>query len=156
MYSAIFRKRAGLALRAKSAIVACSPSRSPHGGVARFAQVAAAEGVVPKDAPVNSATTSPPSPAGSVPFRAVLESQEFWRHVPIWQDASADNFLSYRWGVANTVQGGPKLHKFLSAVLPSEVPLDRESGTTQTRDELINDVFGTCFRPDTGGVRQQG
>lgn len=43
--------------------------------------------------------------------------------------------------VANTVQGSAKLLKFLSAVLPSEVPYDETATTMQTRDDLIKDVF---------------
>jgi len=40
--------------------------------------------------------------------------------------------------VANTVQGTTKLFKFLSAVLPDEVPCGDGS---QTREELIKDVL---------------
>lgn len=43
--------------------------------------------------------------------------------------------------IANTVQGGPKLLKFLNAVLPDHVPYDGESTQMQTRDELVKDVF---------------
>lgn len=43
--------------------------------------------------------------------------------------------------IANTVQGGPKLLKFLSAVLPDHVPYDEEGIKMQTRDELIKDVL---------------
>lgn len=43
--------------------------------------------------------------------------------------------------IANTVQGAPKLLKFLNAVLPDSVPYDEEGTQMQTRDELIKDVF---------------
>lgn len=43
--------------------------------------------------------------------------------------------------IANTVQGGPKLLKFLNAVLPDSVPYDEAGTRMQTRDELIKDVF---------------
>lgn len=43
--------------------------------------------------------------------------------------------------IANTVQGGPKLLKFLNAVLPETVPYDEEGTRMQTRDELVKDVF---------------
>lgn len=43
--------------------------------------------------------------------------------------------------VANTVQGGAKLLKFLNAVLPDRVPCDDSSSHTQSREELIKDVF---------------
>ncbi|KAK1768326.1 hypothetical protein QBC33DRAFT_513943 [Phialemonium atrogriseum] len=69
------------------------------------------------------------------------QQDEFWRKVPVWENVSANEFLSYRWGIANTVQGGPKLLKFLNAVLPDHVPYDGESTQMQTRDELVKDVF---------------
>lgn len=43
--------------------------------------------------------------------------------------------------MANTVQGAPKLLKFLQAVVPAEVPLDTLGTTTQSRDEFIKDVL---------------
>ena len=30
----------------------------------------------------------------------VPEREEFWRKIPLWQDASANDFLSYRWSVS--------------------------------------------------------
>ncbi|RKU41667.1 hypothetical protein DL546_004271 [Coniochaeta pulveracea] len=66
---------------------------------------------------------------------------EFWRNTRVWADTPAEDFLSYRWSVANTVQGKPKLLKFLTAALPDHVPFDRSGSRTQSRDELIDDVF---------------
>ncbi|OIW35337.1 kama family protein [Coniochaeta ligniaria NRRL 30616] len=71
----------------------------------------------------------------------VNRQDEFWRKTPIWADTSAKDFLSYRWSVANTVQGTSKLVKFLSAVLPENVPFDNSGSRTQTREELIQDVL---------------
>ncbi|KAK3936076.1 hypothetical protein QBC46DRAFT_37672 [Diplogelasinospora grovesii] len=68
------------------------------------------------------------------------DRDEFWRKVPIWQDVSAKDFLSYRWSVLNTVQGSAKLLRFLTAVVPDQVP-GKEPGTMQTREEFIKDVF---------------
>ncbi|GAB1311310.1 L-lysine 2,3-aminomutase [Madurella fahalii] len=69
------------------------------------------------------------------------QGDEFWRKVPLWENVSAADFLSYRWSVANTVQGTPKLLKFLQAVVPEEVPYDKSGTRMQTRDEFIKDVF---------------
>lgn len=43
--------------------------------------------------------------------------------------------------IANIVQGKAKLNKFLTAVVPDRVPLDVSGEPTQSRDELIEDVF---------------
>lgn len=89
---------------------------------------------------------------------------EFWRKVAIWENVSADDFLSYRWSVscslflllichfghcvtlnrmqvANTVQGTAKLSRFLQAVIPETVPFDKSSSQVQTREEFIKDVL---------------
>ncbi|KAM7222637.1 hypothetical protein V8F06_002131 [Rhypophila decipiens] len=66
---------------------------------------------------------------------------EFWRRVPVWENISPTDFLSYRWGVANTVQGTAKLFKFLQAVVPDEVPVDALKTQMQSRDEFIKDVL---------------
>lgn len=42
--------------------------------------------------------------------------------------------------VANLVQGKEKFYKFLSAVLPDEVP-SRTPGHTLGRDEVMKDIF---------------
>jgi lysine 2,3-aminomutase len=43
--------------------------------------------------------------------------------------------------IANTVQGSPRLLKFLNSVLPDHVPYDRSGTHSQSREELIKDVF---------------
>ncbi|KAK4173052.1 putative L-lysine 2,3-aminomutase [Triangularia setosa] len=69
------------------------------------------------------------------------DRDEFWREVPVWENVSAQDFLSYRWSIANTVQGTAKLFKFLQAVVPEEVPLDELGTQMQSRDEFIADVM---------------
>ncbi|OAA68611.1 L-lysine-aminomutase [Niveomyces insectorum RCEF 264] len=71
----------------------------------------------------------------------VCPQDEFWRKVPIWKDVSADQFLSYQWGITNTVQVEKKLISFLEAVLPDRVPFDEAGTEMQTRDELVADVL---------------
>ncbi|KAJ9149611.1 Kama family protein [Coniochaeta hoffmannii] len=72
---------------------------------------------------------------------AIDHQDEFWRKTAVWADTPAKDFLSYRWSVANTVQGSAKLVKFLNAVLPERLPLGANSSGTQIREELIKDVL---------------
>ncbi|KAM7193699.1 hypothetical protein V8F33_007633 [Rhypophila sp. PSN 637] len=72
---------------------------------------------------------------------AAVGRDEFWRKVPVWENISPTEFLSYRWGVANTVQGTAKLFKFLQTVVPDEVPVDALKTQMQSRDEFIKDVL---------------
>lgn len=39
------------------------------------------------------------------------------------------------------VETKPQLLRFLEAVLPEEVPYEKPSGQTQSRDDFIRDVF---------------
>ncbi|KAL2891323.1 L-lysine 2 3-aminomutase [Ceratocystis lukuohia] len=70
---------------------------------------------------------------------------QFWRKIPMWKNVGTEEFLSYRWGTANVVQGNPKLFKFLTSTLPSTLPkvssLPGAPQTTETREELIEDIF---------------
>ncbi|KAK4150556.1 hypothetical protein C8A00DRAFT_17943 [Chaetomidium leptoderma] len=93
----------------------------------------------------NNTNSIPPSTFNSMPIREARpptmvrpvvtalpqNRDEFWRKVPVWRDVSAREFLSHAWS----------LYKFLHAVLPDEVPYDKCSSRTQTRDEFIQDVF---------------
>ncbi|KAL0469074.1 hypothetical protein QR685DRAFT_529668 [Neurospora intermedia] len=79
--------------------------------------------------------------ANPVSFEIQSGRDEFWRKVPYWADVTAKDFLSYRWSVANTVQGTVKLFKFLQAVVPEEVPVDKLGMQMQSRDEFIKDVL---------------
>ncbi|KAK1781095.1 hypothetical protein QBC45DRAFT_406740 [Copromyces sp. CBS 386.78] len=95
--------------------------------------------------------TPPPVSPGAVRLENILatpvtfgiqrDRDEFWRKVPVWADVTAKDFLSYRWSVANTVQGTAKLFKFLQAMVPEEVPLDKLGMQMQSRDEFIKDVL---------------
>ncbi|KAB5580462.1 hypothetical protein GE09DRAFT_1212913 [Coniochaeta sp. 2T2.1] len=89
-------------------------------------------------APVAPATAS--SNINEV-LQAQDEQDEFWRKTRVWADTPAKDFLSYRWSVANTVQGTLKLVRFLNAVLPDYVPLESSDSALQSRDELIKDVL---------------
>lgn len=42
--------------------------------------------------------------------------------------------------IHNTVQGKVKLWKFLDAVVPDEVPYDKDGSRTQRREDLLKDV----------------
>ncbi|EAA36200.2 hypothetical protein GE21DRAFT_854 [Neurospora crassa] len=79
--------------------------------------------------------------ANTVSFELQSGRDEFWRKVPYWADVTAKDFLSYRWSVANTVQGTVKLFKFLQTVVPEEVPVDKLGMQMQSRDEFIKDVL---------------
>ncbi|KAK5654966.1 hypothetical protein OQA88_6724 [Cercophora sp. LCS_1] len=69
------------------------------------------------------------------------DRDEFWRKVPVWKDVSAEQFLSYHWGVSNTVQTSDKLKRFLDAVIPDHVPLDKSGTQTMSREEFVQDVM---------------
>ncbi|KAK3311241.1 uncharacterized protein B0T15DRAFT_387577 [Chaetomium strumarium] len=78
--------------------------------------------------------TMPPREAASTarPVVSALpyDRDEFWRRVPVWENISAKDFLSYRWN----------LYSFLEAVLPEEVSYDKAGTRLQTRAEFIQDV----------------
>ncbi|KAJ4394147.1 hypothetical protein N0V93_003364 [Gnomoniopsis smithogilvyi] len=84
---------------------------------------------------------TPSAPHGPVSSATQQRGEEFWRRVPVFEDVAASEFLSYQWSIANTVQGKPKLWKFLQAVLPDAVPFDRGSLRAQSKESLIEDVF---------------
>ncbi|KAL1893462.1 hypothetical protein Cpir12675_004070 [Ceratocystis pirilliformis] len=74
---------------------------------------------------------------------------QFWRKIPMWKNVGTGEFLNYRWGTANVVQGNPKLLKFLTSTLPLTLPKvpslpsapQAPDGATETREELIEDIF---------------
>lgn len=43
--------------------------------------------------------------------------------------------------IRNTVQGKHKLFEFLNAVVPDEVPYDKNGTSTQSKEDLIEDVL---------------
>ncbi|KAF2263181.1 kama family protein [Lojkania enalia] len=67
----------------------------------------------------------------------------YWRRVPQWQNVSIEEFIDYRWQLANTVAGITKLSKFLHIVLPeilapSTNPLLQH---IKTKDDFIQDAL---------------
>ncbi|KAK9413292.1 putative L-lysine-aminomutase [Seiridium unicorne] len=66
---------------------------------------------------------------------------EYWRKIPTWNSVTVDEFLSYHWSIANTVQGVEKLARFLHQVVPDTIPYGRQRNQTQIRDELVKDVL---------------
>ncbi|ROV89958.1 hypothetical protein VMCG_10121 [Cytospora schulzeri] len=71
----------------------------------------------------------------------MLWRDEFWRRVPVFQNVSTSDFISYRWSIKNTVQGSESLYHFLKAVVPEEVPFDEEHTRTQTKEDFLLDVI---------------
>ncbi|KAL1890246.1 hypothetical protein Sste5346_008400 [Sporothrix stenoceras] len=91
----------------------------------------------------DAAQAPPPRPLF---IDTIPPQDEFWRKIPVWKDVPMQTFLSYAWGIKNTVQGEGKLAHFLEQVLPDEVPMtDVAHGIsckqTQTREELVTDVL---------------
>ncbi|TPX07020.1 uncharacterized protein E0L32_011088 [Thyridium curvatum] len=115
--------RRGVALRAST----CLPVPVPilRGQISQLHNHAEAVAEMPEVPPI---TGPPPT------------EEPFWRKIPWWSNVSESDFLSYRWGIANTIQPH-KLRNFLGSVLPDEVPDDQHEGKMQTRDDLISDVF---------------
>ncbi|KAJ4424812.1 hypothetical protein N0V82_000531 [Gnomoniopsis sp. IMI 355080] len=72
---------------------------------------------------------------------ASQRGEEFWRRVSVFKNVAASEFLSYQWSIANTVQGKPKLWKFLHAVLPDMVPYGKGFVQSQSKEDLIEDIF---------------
>ncbi|KAK9772088.1 putative L-lysine-aminomutase [Seiridium cardinale] len=66
---------------------------------------------------------------------------EYWRKIPTWNSVTVDDFLSYRWSIANTVQGVEKLARFLHQVVPDTIPYGGQLNQTRTRAELVKDVL---------------
>ncbi|ROW18175.1 hypothetical protein VPNG_00041 [Cytospora leucostoma] len=66
--------------------------------------------------------------------------EEFWRRVPVYENVSTRDFISYRWSIRNTVQGQAKLWQFLNSVVPNEIPMDKEGTRTQSKEDFLVDV----------------
>ncbi|KAF2497473.1 kama family protein [Lophium mytilinum] len=71
--------------------------------------------------------------------------QPYWQKIHLWKDVSEEQFLSYRWQVANSIQGTSKLSAFLTNVLPNIIPHTARSesrhGHIKTRNNLIEDML---------------
>eukprot|EP00026_Physarum_polycephalum_P007228 Phypoly_transcript_07285.p1 GENE.Phypoly_transcript_07285~~Phypoly_transcript_07285.p1 ORF type:complete len:492 (-),score=67.76 Phypoly_transcript_07285:95-1570(-) len=70
------------------------------------------------------------------------ERTPYWTKVPLWENVTEKEFLTYRWQVSNYVQGEHQLYKFLGSVVPDVIPpLAATTGTEhKTRQEFIEDV----------------
>jgi len=99
--------------------------------------------------------------ATSVPvyFRgSKFERVPYWTKISRWQNATEDQFLSYRWGVsyclylryvyaneanktANDIQGKAKLFKFLNEVVHEKLPPSELCSHIETREDFVTDVM---------------
>lgn len=72
----------------------------------------------------------------------------YWQKIGRWQNATEEQFLSYRWGTANDVQGKAKLHKFLLEALPEKIPHDEKYSHIATSEDFVTDVMeGIAMAP---------
>ena len=86
----------GRALRRGPLIAASFKPGRGTASLPRLAQAAVAEKFIPETLPY-----APPPAASSFGISPLAGSgkEEFWRKVPIWENVSAADFLSYRWSV---------------------------------------------------------
>lgn len=94
--------------------------------------------------PVAETTTGPTTKFAAVPayFRDVkFDPVPYWQKIGRWKDITEKQFLSYRWGTANDIQGKMKLHDFLKETLPEKLPQSDEYENIRTRDDFIKDVM---------------
>ncbi|KAK5989454.1 L-lysine 2,3-aminomutase [Cladobotryum mycophilum] len=62
-----------------------------------------------------------------VSFSQSIETEEpYWKQIPKWKDVSAEQFISHKWQMGNTVQSEKALYEFLKTVLPSTIPPQRD------------------------------
>ncbi|KAK8049129.1 hypothetical protein PG994_010859 [Apiospora phragmitis] len=103
---------------------------SPAVSRAQYSQAVAVAAPVPEE-------PSPPSSG----------VDEFWRKVPMWEDVSMEEFISWRWTTKNFVEhhsrsAPEKLKGILAGVLPDHVPFTSNASLVQSREEFIEDIFG--------------
>jgi lysine 2,3-aminomutase len=61
------------------------------------------------------------------PARQPIEAEEpYWRKIPKWNDITTSQFLNHKWQMGNSVQSEKALCEFLSSVLPSTVPPQKD------------------------------
>ncbi|KAF2169215.1 hypothetical protein M409DRAFT_20438 [Zasmidium cellare ATCC 36951] len=86
--------------------------------------------------------SKPPPP--SITYRHHHTNTPYWQHIGIWRAVSEEEFLSYRWQVANTIDRKDKLLRFLAGVLPERTPqppgIESSLEGIKTRDDFIADV----------------
>ncbi|KAK6843295.1 l-lysine -aminomutase [Apiospora arundinis] len=100
--------------------------------------------MVPRAHYSQAAAVAVPEPEN--PFPCSNGVDEFWRKVPMWEDVSTDEFISWSWTKRNLVEhhsrsAPEKLQGTLTSVLPDHVPLNRSGSVLQSRDEFISDIF---------------
>ncbi|KAF2185180.1 kama family protein [Zopfia rhizophila CBS 207.26] len=73
-----------------------------------------------------------------------LAQDPYWQKVPQWENITREDFLSYRWQLANTVSNTEKLSKFLSAALPQTVfpSSDPRLEHIKSKDDFVADALG--------------
>ena len=86
-------------------------------------------------------TTFSQTPRGKSPLTA---TEEYWKKVPLWENTTKQDFLSYRWQVANTIERKEKLLSFLERVIPAKLSASATDNPRlaqiQTREDFLADV----------------
>ncbi|GIJ84637.1 hypothetical protein Asppvi_003486 [Aspergillus pseudoviridinutans] len=78
---------------------------------------------------------------------SVEREDPYWKKIPRWEDVTADQFLSHKWQMGNTVQSTAGLVEFLSSVLPATIPPQRDMESwlritdIHTREDFIERVL---------------
>ena len=79
-----------------------------------------------------------------VPLHTAYTGEEYWRKVPPWESVTKEEFLSYRWQIANTIEKKEKLLSWLASVIPATLPTaaisDPRLVQIKTRDDFLADV----------------
>ncbi|KAK4543894.1 hypothetical protein LTR36_004668 [Oleoguttula mirabilis] len=95
--------------------------------------------------PRHYAVQVPPSPGLKEPVTSPRDTDKYWQKVKIWENVTKEDFLSYRWQGANTIERQDKLLHFLEKVLPEVLPQpangDLVSPQTMKRDDFLADVL---------------
>lgn len=81
-----------------STVKATTTAARATGSLPRLAQVAELETVVHSKMPLP--VISNVFPVTTAQYSPGPSQDEFWRKVPIWENVSAQDFLSYRWSVS--------------------------------------------------------
>ncbi|KAI1079423.1 kama family protein [Whalleya microplaca] len=89
-----------------------------------------------------SEATAPSIPQPTQERGPIESVDEYWRTLPPWKHITHVDFMSWAWAIKNMVEGKEKLHEFLDAVLPDEVPRRKGLEGMQSRDGFMGDVAG--------------
>ncbi|KAF2005175.1 kama family protein [Amniculicola lignicola CBS 123094] len=84
-----------------------------------------------------------PSQTRAVQSTLPLGPHLYWQDILVWQDVTTDDFISWRWQLANTVRTPTKLARFLSAVLPDTLAPSHDPRLQhiKTKDSFIGDAL---------------